>query len=72
MQFKLFKKEELFKKIGEIYAGGITLLLVEQDVSFAFELAARNYVLSRGKIVATGKAEELVADETIRKIYLGL
>lgn len=65
-------KEELFQKIGEIYAGGITLLLVEQDVSFAFELAVRNYVLSRGRIVAVGKAEELLADETIRKIYLGL
>jgi branched-chain amino acid transport system ATP-binding protein len=65
-------KEELFQKIGEIYVGGITLLLVEQDVSFAFELALRNYVLSRGRIVAVGKAEELLADETIRKIYLGL
>ena len=47
-------------------------MLVEQDVSFAFELAVRNYVLSRGRIVAVGKAEELLADETIRKIYLGL
>lgn len=65
-------KEELFEKIKEIYAGGITILLVEQDVSFAFELAVRNYVLSRGRIVAKGKAEELLADETIREIYLGL
>lgn len=65
-------KEELFKRIKEIYAGGITVLLVEQDVSFAFELAVRNYVLSRGRIVAVGKAEELLAEETIRKIYLGL
>jgi branched-chain amino acid transport system ATP-binding protein len=65
-------KEELFEKIREIYAGGLTILLVEQDVGFAFELAVRNYVLSRGRIVASGKAEELLADETIRKIYLGL
>ena len=65
-------KEELFEKIKEIYAGGITILLVEQDISFAFELAVRNYVLSRGRIVAKGKAEELLADETIREIYLGL
>jgi len=65
-------KNELFKKIKDIFAGGITLLLVEQDVGFAFELAGRNYVLSRGRIVATGNAEELLSDETVRKIYLGL
>lgn len=65
-------KNDLFEKIKDIFAGGITLLLVEQDVGFAFELAGRNYVLSRGRIVATGNAEELLSDETIRKIYLGL
>jgi branched-chain amino acid transport system ATP-binding protein len=65
-------KEELFQKIKDIFAGGITLLLVEQDVGFAFELASRNYVLSRGRIVALGKAEELLSDETVKKIYLGL
>ena len=51
---------------------GITVLLVEQDVAFAFELASRNYVLSRGRIVAAGKAEELLSDEAVRRIYLGL
>lgn len=65
-------KAELFEKMKEIYAGGITILLVEQDVSFAFELAVRNYVLSRGRAVATGKAKELLADETVRKVYLGI
>ena len=65
-------KEELFQKIKDIFAGGITVLLVEQDVGFAFELASRNYVLSRGRIVALGKAEELLSDETVKKIYLGL
>ena len=65
-------KEELFQKIKDIFAGGITMLLVEQDVGFAFALAGRNYVLSRGRIVALGKAEELLSDETVKKIYLGL
>lgn len=65
-------KEELFQKIKDIFAGGITVLLVEQDVGFAFELASKNYVLSRGRIVALGKAEELLSDETVKKIYLGL
>ena len=65
-------KQELFEKIKEVYAGGVTMLLVEQDISFAFEMALRNYVLSRGRIVAKGTAAELLADEKIRKIYLGL
>lgn len=65
-------KDELFQKIRDVFAGGITILLVEQDVGFAFELASRNYVLSRGRIVAAGKADELFSDETVRKIYLGL
>jgi len=65
-------KTELFQRIKEIRETGIALLLVEQDVSSAFELATRNYVLSHGKVIAEGKGEELLRDETIRKTYLGL
>ena len=66
-------KEDLFKRVEEIYHElGVTILLAEQDVSFAFDLAARNYVMSRGHIIAHGTAKELLSDETIRKTYLGL
>jgi branched-chain amino acid transport system ATP-binding protein len=65
-------KEGLFESIKEIYHLGVTVLLVEQDASFAFDLASRNYVLSRGKVIAKGTAEELLKDEMVRKIYLGL
>jgi len=66
-------KEDLFKRIEEIYHElGVTILLAEQDVSFAFELAVRNYVMSRGHIIAHGTAQELLSDETVRKTYLGL
>lgn len=66
-------KEDLFKRVEEIYQElGVTILLAEQDVSFAFELAVRNYVMSRGHIIAHGTAQELLSDETIRKTYLGL
>jgi len=65
-------KEELFKRIKEIYQMGITILLVEQDVHFAFKLSNRNYVVSRGKPVAEGTRQELLGDEVIRKTYLGL
>jgi len=46
--------------------------LVEQDISFAFDLAPRNYVLSQGKMITQGSPEELLADESIRRTYLGL
>jgi branched-chain amino acid transport system ATP-binding protein len=65
-------KAELFERVAEIKRSGIAVLLVEQDVSSAFELAGRSYVLSHGKIIAEGTGEELLRDETIRKTYLGL
>lgn len=66
-------KEDLFKRVEEIYRElGVTMLLAEQDISFAFALSVRNYVMSRGHIIAHGTAQELLKDETIRKTYLGL
>lgn len=65
-------KEEMFRRIEDIYQAGVTILLVEQDVVFAFNLATRNYVLSKGKIVSEGTTKELLNDERIRKIYLGI
>ena len=65
-------KDELFERIRLIRDSGIAVLLVEQDISTAFELANRNYVLSHGKVIAEGTGDELLQDETIRKTYLGL
>lgn len=66
-------KDDLFKRMEEIYKElGVTILLAEQDISFAFALSKRNYVMSRGHIIAQGTAQELLKDETIRKTYLGL
>jgi len=65
-------KRDLLERIKEIQCSGITVLLVEQDVSSAFGLASRNYVLSHGRVIAEGTSEELLKDETIRKTYLGL
>ena len=65
-------RRQVFKTIGEIRNLGITLLLVEQEVSTVFKMASRNYVLSSGKIIAQGTGEQLLKDEVIRKTYLGL
>lgn len=65
-------REELFTAIGKIHAGGVPVLLVEQEVAQVFRMAKRNYVLSQGRIIAEGSAQSLMADETLRAGYLGL
>ncbi len=65
-------KEPLFARIREIRDTGIAILLVEQDATLALSLAASGYVLSQGRIVAHGPPEELLADEVVRRSYLGL
>ena len=65
-------RAEVFERIREILNLGITILLVEQEVSTVFKMASRNYVLSSGKIIAEGTGDQLLQDEIIRKTYLGL
>ena len=65
-------RKEVFEKIVEVKNLGITILLVEQEVSTVFKLASRNYVLSSGKLIAEGSGEDLMKDEILRKTYLGL
>ncbi len=65
-------RQELFAAIGRIHASGIPILLIEQEVGKVFELAARNYVLSQGRIIAEGSGKALMADEALREGYLGL
>jgi branched-chain amino acid transport system ATP-binding protein len=65
-------RQEVFNKIMEIRDLGITILLIEQEVSTVFQMTDRNYVLSSGRIIAQGTGEELLEDDVIRKTYLGL
>ncbi len=65
-------RAEVFQKIGDISKLGITVLLVEQEVSTVFKMTSRNYVLSSGKIIAEGPGDQLLQDEVLRKTYLGL
>ncbi len=65
-------RAEVFRKIKEIQEMGITVLLVEQEVSTVFKMTDRNYVLSSGKIIAEGAGKDLLKDEVLRKTYLGM
>jgi len=63
---------ELFNCIRRIHAERVTILLVEQNVHQALDLADRAYVLENGRTVRTGTAAELLADDAIQAAYLGL
>ena len=63
---------ELFDCIRRIHANDVTILLVEQDVHRALDIADRAYVLENGRTVRSGAAADLLADDAIREAYLGL
>jgi len=62
---------QIFDIIREINAGGVTVLLVEQNAAQALTLADRGYVLETGEIVLQGTGRELLADDRLRAAYLG-
>ncbi len=62
---------EIFDIITSIRKDGTTVLLVEQNAKKALSIADRAYVLETGNIVLSGKASELINDESIKKAYLG-
>jgi ABC-type branched-subunit amino acid transport system ATPase component len=64
--------DRLIDVIKEINASGTALLLVEQDVLVALDVAQRAYVLENGRIVLSGAATEVRDDPNVRKAYLGL
>jgi len=63
---------ELFEQLGELNrTTGTALLVVEQNANLALAIAQRAYVLEAGTFVASGTAEEMRTDESVRKAYLG-
>jgi branched-chain amino acid transport system ATP-binding protein len=64
--------EELFALIKSINAGGIALLLVEQNVVQSLEVAQRAYILDNGRFVLEGNASELANDPRLKRTYLGM
>lgn len=61
----------IFATLKALKTAGITILLVEQNVKLALELADRAYVLRTGQVVLEGKAEELRDDARVARAYLG-
>ena len=63
---------EIFKLVEDIRREGVTVLLVEQNVYQALKVSDRAYVLETGRVTMYGQSGQLLADEGLRRSYLGL
>jgi len=64
--------KEVLHTIRTLNAGGMTILLVEQNVALSLKLSRRAYVLENGRIVMSGSGEALLHDDRVRQAYLGM
>lgn len=65
-------REKLTAAINEIRRGGITILMVEQDVGLALSLSDRGYVFEQGSVFIEGSKEYLIGNPRIKEAYLGI
>ena len=64
--------DDILAAVQRIRGLGVTVLLVEQRLAEALEIADRAYVLQTGRIVMSGPAKEIAADDAVRRAYLGI
>ena len=64
--------QQVFELLSRIRAGGLTVLVVEQNVQQVLRVVDRAYLLKAGTLRASGTAAELLATDTIREAYLGV
>jgi branched-chain amino acid transport system ATP-binding protein len=63
--------DKIFEVVRDVYAQGVTVLLVEQNASRALSIANRGYVMESGLVTMTGDAKEMLNDPKVRAAYLG-
>ncbi|HEX9921700.1 MAG TPA: ABC transporter ATP-binding protein [Anaerolineae bacterium] len=64
--------DTIFETLTEINQAGVSILMVEQNVTKALAFAARGYVLEQGRIVQEGSTQSLLRDDHVKQAYLGL
>jgi len=64
--------QHVLATIRDLNRQGLTCVLVEQNVAVSLKLASRAYVLENGRITLSGSGDELLADDRVRKAYLGM
>ena len=63
--------DKIFEVVQDVFAQGVTILLVEQNASRALSIANRGYVMESGIITMTGEAKQMLTDPRVRAAYLG-
>lgn len=63
--------DKIFEVVKDVYAQGVTVLLVEQNARRALQIADRGYVMDSGIITMSGNAKEMLDDPKVRAAYLG-
>ena len=63
--------ERSFEIIKEVHESGVAMLIVEQNANVSLSIADRGYVLSTGRVVLEGRAADLIANDDLRRAYLG-
>jgi len=63
--------DKIFEVVREVYAQGVTVVLVEQNASRALQIADRAYVMESGLISMSGDARQMLSDPKVRAAYLG-
>ena len=63
--------DKIFEVVRDVYAQGVTVLLVEQNASRALAIANRGYVMESGLVTMSGDAKEMLNDPKVRAAYLG-
>jgi branched-chain amino acid transport system ATP-binding protein len=64
--------EKVLDTVRKINEEGVTILLVEQNIRDSLDIADRGYVLEQGKIILEGKSRELLNNNHIKQVYMGL
>ncbi|MDW7660583.1 MAG: ABC transporter ATP-binding protein [Bacillota bacterium] len=64
--------EKIFEIIQKINGKGTSILLIEQNANLALEISKRSYVIETGQIVLSGQSNDLIANDNVRKAYLGV
>jgi len=64
--------QQVFSLVRRIREEGYTVLIVEQNVQQVLQVVDRAYLLEAGQLIDSGKSEDLLESESVRKAYMGL
>ena len=64
--------QNVFEALQTLHNSGLTILLVEQNVNATLEITQRAYVIEQGKMAMEGESKEMMSNEHIQNVYLGI